>query len=474
MIARGPCVLLGRRVRAAKGLSTRAGLLLALAATVVGGAFETSAAQKISQQDVRGVEEDRPRGLPPAPTFRPAALPPRPHFLRKPGSRAEDERSPRDNPGTIPPVTNQILGPDRSPVGDLVALSAIVRGMRPGEWAQIPETSIVGSLIPRSRSEAIDPLLWGVEGPRAVITNWTGAAFDGRRLFFTGGGHNSYAGNEIYEFDLRTLAWRRVYDPAPILDDPAKWLNPGVPTPEWGPPAAHTYDGIIWSPKTKSLFSWALAQCWEWRPAIAETNPAAAWVKCPDPDLARGKAYFKTALSPDNGNIILYGGGRTNVTEFDPVAKTYSRAGSFWAAAIWAEYSVADIDPTRRRIYSVNVNARNPHAPGNGVLAIDLDASVLDGATIQGSKPPEGVGNNGCFLFHPPTRQMWWWGGGRDTFLFDPDRATWTHFENPVGPGPNPSRSNGPFSKCAYLPELDVFVGYDDYSEGIWLYRVAR
>ena len=49
-------------------------------------------------------------------------------------------------------------------------------------------------------------------------------------------------------------------------------------------------------------------------------NPALAWTifPCPDQVWPVGYTYYKTAINPDNQNIIIIGGGLTNTAEFDP------------------------------------------------------------------------------------------------------------------------------------------------------------
>ncbi|MFQ5348525.1 MAG: kelch repeat-containing protein, partial [Rhodothalassiaceae bacterium] len=56
--------------------------------------------------------------------------------------------------------------------------------------------------------------LWGWGGPKETFNAYSGAAFDGRRLYFFGGGHHHYRGNDIKVYDLETLSWSRLYDPS--------------------------------------------------------------------------------------------------------------------------------------------------------------------------------------------------------------------------------------------------------------------
>lgn len=53
------------------------------------------------------------------------------------------------------------------------------------------------------------------EGPSAIVTNWSGGAYDNihHNLLVTGGGHQGYWGNEVYGFNTPTLTWSRLTVP---------------------------------------------------------------------------------------------------------------------------------------------------------------------------------------------------------------------------------------------------------------------
>ena len=335
--------------------------------------------------------------------------------------------------------------------------------MSPGVWREIEDTRLAPHLLTREEADAIDERIWAVQGSKSVVQIWTSAAFDGRYMYLgPGGGHRAYNGNELYRFDFENLVWDRMYDPSPIayMDD----SGDGIPV--WGPKAIHHYDGLIYVPKVNAILV-IRGQCWRFDLDRAD-DPPSAWVQVSCPPFHRAYLYFKTAILPDNGNVLVYGGGLTNVGEYDPVTDTYSRIGGEWDL-VNAAYSVADIDPARRRVYSINASGDD-----QGVLQIDIDADPLaSGASIiPNSIPPEGVGNNSCFLHHPPSGLMVAWNGGREIYTFDPDGPTWTTIPNTVGPAPTSSHENGPFQKCAYLEQYDVFAFYNNENEGMWLYKL--
>ena len=92
---------------------------------------------------------------------------------------------------------------------------------------------------------------WGY-GSNGVLYAWNGAAFDGRTMYFTGGGHRAYGGNEVYAFDAFDLQWKVLNRPGRGLVEVDKdgdgktdyceaVYSDGTPNPR------HTYDGIVWA-----------------------------------------------------------------------------------------------------------------------------------------------------------------------------------------------------------------------------------
>ena len=103
-----------------------------------------------------------------------------------------------------------------------------------------------------------------ISGPGSVLIAWNGAAFDEKNLllYFMGGGHADYGGNEVYEFDLKTGRWTRLTNPSPLTF--LYQIREATPTKTarycWTPDmrrvpgSSHTYDGLQFSKKTKTIF----------------------------------------------------------------------------------------------------------------------------------------------------------------------------------------------------------------------------
>ena len=138
--------------------------------------------------------------------------------------------------------------------------SGVFEDLQPGHWAAVSLNTIM------DMDPADDPSLnpnypneppWGlIERLDGMINNWVGGAFatgygsKGGLIVF-GGGHNAYAGGELYIFNLGTRLWDRVGETGnhPCVNDSYGEYCDGVPC------ALHTYDYVEYHPTTNSFVS---------------------------------------------------------------------------------------------------------------------------------------------------------------------------------------------------------------------------
>lgn len=112
------------------------------------------------------------------------------------------------------------------------------------EWTVLPTTNIFMDV------GAPDVGQYSTFGPEAVYGAWNGGALVNygphKSIFFWGGGHNDYFGNEIYRLDLSTLTFHRMTEPS-TAGNAFGWFNPaGGDCPDGilsdgTPNSAHTY-----------------------------------------------------------------------------------------------------------------------------------------------------------------------------------------------------------------------------------------
>ena len=100
-------------------------------------------------------------------------------------------------------------------------------------------------------------------------------------MYFTGGGHGSYDGNEIYAFRFDTNQWYRVSTPSPHVESEGS----NALLPDGLPAAVHTYGEIECDQATGIIYRLgaggsSLQKVWAFDPGSASwpwsAHPAAA------------------------------------------------------------------------------------------------------------------------------------------------------------------------------------------------------
>ncbi|WP_179954215.1 right-handed parallel beta-helix repeat-containing protein [Denitrobaculum tricleocarpae] len=316
----------------------------------------------------------------------------------------------------------------------------------------------------------------GVTGPQSVVKTWNGATFDGRFWYFHGGGHRDYSGNEVYAFDFVDLSWSRLTEPSPFVyknpetgawDAPKSKQHPCPRVPDLdgdgkfdAPVPGHTYDTIVYSPKTESIFVWPqVAFCiggqgrsgaplWEF------DIKTKTWTGH-SPELTQKMAGYRTAeLDPATGNIILV--SRSRLWVLDVERREYS---SVRKVRKTGTDGTAIIDPVRRLfVLSDRAGVRSAKL-GDGLRISELQNETKRPAFSQNAGP----------AYNSRDKNLVYWSGDRRIFTLDPVTNEWTLYENHGGPAPQRSR---PYSKFIYLEHLDVFAAYGTANKGIWLYRL--
>ena len=334
-------------------------------------------------------------------------------------------------------------------------LRAATAQLKPGAWVELSGTEIRPILSKR----ADVPFNGGVVGAKSVVSTTSGAAFDGKRWYVHGGGHTDYSGNEVYVFDFTTLAWTRAT--APSAMHPASESVRCPDTVDNTPRASQTRDGLVFSPKTGTVWLFASGyycpkgdsndrDAWEFDPAAKKWQKRIA-------DLPRGP--YTTALDTRTGNIILIDTLRVNL--LDPVTRAMKPPAP---RDVRVDSGNAEYDPKRDQVWILS-NKTLVRLSKDDSGNLSKATKVADIQPINGGVAPYGI------AYHPGTDRMLLWDGGRKVVAVAPESGEWTVIQNPVGPAPThtPDRV---FGRWVYLPAIDAFAGYNNVDEGVWLYRL--
>jgi nitrous oxidase accessory protein NosD len=309
------------------------------------------------------------------------------------------------------------------------------------------------------------PAAWGRGGSIYMTKSHMGCTFDGRRLYMMGGGDKAYGGNEIYMFDLETLAWSRLTEPS-LLNTPEGEDGPcaGYASDADGnpaPPAMKVYDGLVYHPGRHALYLWGRnPYCYKrhgggrthtWRFDLQDKHWE--WI---DIEMGKKAVPFATAVDPATGQILLVGSDK--VAAFDPDRPEVFRS------APRRFYGTAEVDPAREQVLvhdEEGIRAAKL-GPPPGALTLRL--------SIDEIPSPSDITRFGMAR-HTGKDVMILWGGNREVLLLDP--ATWKVDLYPNLEGPAPKRSTaGVYGSWVYVPSHDVFVGVSNPREGVWLYRL--
>ena len=321
-------------------------------------------------------------------------------------------------------------------------------------WLSAPDTRMDG-VTPANGQFAGT---WGVSGPSSVISAWGGGALDTRRgrLVLFGGGHGDYYGNEVYAFDIASLAWSRLTDPTvnPTLNNDVNW--------DGTPNSRHTYGGLAYIAHADRFF--ALGG------SIAGNGFAATqntWT-----------FDFATETWTNRNPSPTPGGGLGENCSYDPATRKVwwgSAKNSFaglwsydYTANTWTKhnsdnfyYYTSAVD-TKRGLFVV---------VGNGeIFSYDLKNGNYTKnvwATTGGSGF---IGkSNAGFDYDPVTDRLVGWRGG-SPYILDPDSKVWT-----VGTATGaPSEGiNGIYGRWRYVPSVNAFVVVTAINTNVSFYKMS-
>ena len=352
-----------------------------------------------------------------------------------------------------------------SPYPGLNKLKEITDSLPARQWVNVPGTSMRQVIPPASAL----PDGGGATGPASVLTAWNGAAYDSdaQRLYFWGGGHVDYSGNEVYELDLETLKITRLTNPSPLAAPPPSGMNVSANCrfPSDGTPlSSHDYDGIVWCPVTQSVWLWPYigycgqgtvivsGQCWEFNPAQKSWRPGPDTPKSPP-----GLGIFNACWVPKHKKILLQSNG--SACWFDPANRAYSGwSPDFGSFGESTSCYVAHRDEV--------------WICWNGILKIVLKEPVpgRPESVVGPSNKPSGeiYGTTGT-AYDAINKMILFWSGGADIWALNPDNLQWRFL--PGTAGSQAPSAHAVLSKWKYVAELACCIAYGDIDQGLWVWK---
>lgn len=326
--------------------------------------------------------------------------------------------------------------------------------LKPGEWYRAPNSRLASVAPPGMTANVIDP--------------WSGGAYDSQRdrLIVWGGGHGDYSGNEVYVFELATMAWKRLNNPSnpPGMDTPY--------APDGNPTSRHTYNYLQYLPSPVDRFCTFGGSAF-YPSAISGTGN----VDCFNFDTLKWEprkfagvaqpSYGSTAYDPTTKHVWYQGWGQNGaLAELDPATNTWTARGGF--GGWFTYYQTIEIDAKRRKLVSVgageswvwNISAAGAIPP---VKLVTTGDNWINGAHSPG------------LAYDPVAERIVAWNGGADVVTLNLDTSVWTR----VGPAatntviPTAANRQGTYGRFRYIPSKNAYIVVNGIHEDVYLYKLS-
>jgi hypothetical protein len=294
---------------------------------------------------------------------------------------------------------------------------------------------------------------------------WSGGTFDStrHRLIVWGGGHNDYAGNEVYAFDMTTLTWSRLTNPsAPNASNSGIYAD-GTPS------SRHTYAALAYIPNIDSMFTAGGAIYQSGRGTNMSwlfNFTSNTWQRRTDaPRPSNGECCgYAAAYDPISGHVFRSHGG--GFSEYDPNQNNWVNHGGNSPSL----YINAAIAPTDRLMVAVGGGSYG--VAGTYYWRLNPASGSLIKATTSGDKTVENAVAPG-FAWSSAANVFVGWNGGSIVYTLDPKTWIWTKIDPPAANTviPTAPNSRGTYGRFQYVPAMNVFVLVNRVNEDVYIYK---
>jgi len=333
--------------------------------------------------------------------------------------------------------------------------------IRLGEWFQVPN----------SRMSLLDPCkdadcsYSGKQGQKGVVTAWSGGVFDSIRnqLVVWGGGNPDYGGNEVYAFSLDSLSWKRLSEPsidAELIDGNTTVYADGMPR------SRHTYDSLEVVPERNELCAFGMASAFPDGKSDSKKTQCFnlvnfEWENYSDNTGVGITNGAITARDQTTGKVYWHGGqsSKSGLMEYTPTTDSWK---SVISSSIPSNLN-ATFHPEKKKMVAIgkgSVYSWDVVANKFTVLKTTGDTEI-----IKGNAPG--------FDYDPVSKMFVAWAGGANVYTLDLDTLIWKKYlpaETNVFL-PSAQTPNGIFGRWKYVPEKDVFVGFNSVNGNVFIYK---
>lgn len=326
-------------------------------------------------------------------------------------------------------------------------------------WIELPNTNL----------DAVAPVVLppGTAGIKGIMSKWCGGTYDTKRdrLIIWGGGHQGYAGNEIYGFDVNNMTWSRITEPTPnnqIIENDDIYAD-GKPS------ARHTYDGLSYIPDPidalyargsatygatpkQSVYTWIYD---------FKIN---AWVRADDhPD---HRVSELTGYDSVSGNI--YSQGKNYLSQFSSKTNEWSIVSN--RISVQPLDGNASMDPVRRKFVRIG---------GGAIYAWDISTNPPSQTELTTTGDTEIINAIAPgFVYDPVSDKFVAWDGYDSTgaiYTLDMDTLTWKKILPASNIKPfvdSAGEFNGIFGRFQYIPSKNLFLAVSYTDKNVYAFKL--
>jgi hypothetical protein len=396
-------------------------------------------------------------------------------------------------PATPPVPTGPSIHSTKATGLSPLQLATVISNLPPGQWFEISGSAMEGVKADACRlkeiREAYERVIKDMAGCNSDrMMSYSGGAYDSKRhrLMVWGGGHSTYAGNELYAFDLSAAKWIRVTEPSPpvlenALDAERKVMQPQ--SPHWHdskfPPApisVHSYDQLEYLPDQDVFFAaggatysangYASGLVWLFD---LNRSDASGWSQAPMPGKAYGLFEFNmsTAYDPVSGRVLMR--GYSEAGSFDPSARTWNITQRKLRSRGLG--TVGEIDPKRRVFIVIGGGSAELYR-----ISPSGEFGEMQALVTSGDKEIEQCYAPGLTFDTKADRFVAWCGKG-EVYSLNLEKRLWVkHVPKSGVVPPDPADTpgiRGTYGRFRYMPEYNAFVLVSGMRSNVFVYRLA-
>jgi hypothetical protein len=342
---------------------------------------------------------------------------------------------------------------------------ACVDSLQPGHWCMVSNSQMESvEARPPLISQSLYNTIQGSTQVKSVMKAWSGGSFDTtrNRLVVWGGGHADYFGNEVYAFDVSSLAWTRLTLPSAGAFD----FNPEV-LPDGRPASLHTYDGLEYiPPPVDRMFARGNSF------GTQSDGTIRTWFFNFDLNEWEQKADFTAEVLQNMGAYdpvsgLIYTQGTKSLYSYNPGTDRWTYLQANAGNSGYRNTTMA-IDPKRRKMVSI----------GDGMLfAWDLTTPTAPATALSTSGATEIVSAQAPgFVYDSVSDRFVAWNGGSPVYSLNMDTLVWTKVSAASGNAVTPTQvtaSGGTFGRFQYIPSKNAFIAVNATDENVYFYKLS-